>query len=1419
MTRYANASPADGTLQNLYWHPYNEGTVVNSSNTLTTNTLQVIGIHYDGSTLTMNRNGTTMSATTTSTANIVNATGTTNFLLGAWVSDVAANSFTNAGVTNFQLSELLFYNGTLAANERQDMEGYLTWKWNLQGSLSNAHPYLATNPGRIPLSQSPSLTSFVPTNLSNCLLWLDAADTASVLLTSSNTVSSWHDKSGNAYVLSQSTGSQQPLWTSNALMDMPGILFAGGATNQRLVSSSVSALNGIPGLTLFAVIRPTWTSGQGGINNPSFFGMRQAGTSTTKINYYIHNNYTAVDAYNGSSVVYHTGSNASTSLAKDWNLLYSATNNNGTNLAYFDGSLTADSKSISFGSGTNLPFSVGGNNNANEEWVGYIFEVIFYPYVLSHANRQLVEGYLANKWGLTLPAYHSYKEKTSYFLVVPPNAVKPVLNYSVNFTPLSIPGCQLWLDATDFKSFALSSSSVITQWVDKSLNRHRGVSTGSPTLVRNALGTLPAVSFNGSTQYFNFGNVNNLGTNQLFLFVVLKFNTTGNGSVLAKSLLGDASGRYSLLRESGTFIPLVSGATAANNNGATSDTTTSFRLVTMVWDRSNVTLYQNGTSISSNSLVDTTNLTNTYPFLLGAYNNASGGVPPHSGLYFNGFICEVLQYLAPLTSNQRQAVESYLSQKWNLKSLLPTNHLTFTAPAGLAPTLTLNRQLQGFRVNLVPVVLSSFTASNLTVSVSWSKLSTASYIVTLFSSSTNSIVGGTQVSRITTTNTTRTFSSLTAGTYYYALVQPTDLDRLGPITPTATAVATQPSAVSTPTLTISAGVASVSWSGSTAASSYTIQLYADGSLSQSTTGVTGTSTSFSNLVGNTNHYVRVIAVNAAGSSTASQSSTVLSTPNPVSTPTFSLSGLSVTVSWSAPTGGATSYTVQLYANGSVSQTTSGVTGTSTSFSSLSGNISYYAAVAAVNATGSSAVTNSATSLTVPSAPTLPTLSLPTPAPNTATVSWTAPTGGAASYTVQLYQNGGVYATNSGIGGTSTTFASVPGNANYFAIVTAVNATGSSSGAQTGTIGYALLPSPVEAGGIIVYPYSSTNTMGASIYNTPANNATNYFTRLFTSATEVSSGGTVIANLSGAQWSGGGAAYGPLTTNNWVYAQIWSSNAFGSNGPYQTATVRVTALTRTTAFRVFNNNAYMNFIFGTASASGILQLWGASGASAGVGEGRGAYVRGTHNYATATHYRATIGAGGETGKITWVDYNGRGGYGGYSMYGGTNLHGGGRTAWQRWSGSAWVDVAIAGGGGSANGDGNTGARVAGGHAAGSGIGFQGGGGTQSTAASGQSGGGGSTTAGGQSANAAYNGALGIGGSTPDINAGGGGGGFYGGGGAVGDPNQGGGGGGGSSLTSGLTSVTTLNGNGSITTQTNYLAPAAVGGNDGLLVIDM
>ena len=237
------------------------------------------------------------------------------------------------------------------------------------------------------------------------------------------------------------------------------------------------------------------------------------------------------------------------------------------------------------------------------------------------------------------------------------------------FIPTQVSGLVLWLDASDPTTITQSSGS-ISQWRDKSSSALTATGVSNPTLVANIQNGFPGISLDGSTQYFNLGNNLNMGTNQIYIFIVSKFNSTADGAIIGKSLYGSQGGRYSLLRN-GAMIPLIeAGGGVVNNSGLNSDTSTSARLLNMVWDRSTINLYQNGTSVFSVGLSDTSNLTTGNSLLIGAYQNGSGGTPPVAGFYMNGYIHEILMYFtstgSPLGDTARQQIESYLAQKWGL---------------------------------------------------------------------------------------------------------------------------------------------------------------------------------------------------------------------------------------------------------------------------------------------------------------------------------------------------------------------------------------------------------------------------------------------------------------------------------------------------------------------------------------------------------------------------------------------------------------------------------------------------------------------------------------------------------------------------------------------------------------------------------
>lgn len=67
----------------------------------------------------------------------------------------------------------------------------------------------------------PYYSDFSPRSIGGCRLWLDAADTSSVIL-SNGAITQWNDKSGFANNATQTTASNRPLY-SNSFVSLNGV--------------------------------------------------------------------------------------------------------------------------------------------------------------------------------------------------------------------------------------------------------------------------------------------------------------------------------------------------------------------------------------------------------------------------------------------------------------------------------------------------------------------------------------------------------------------------------------------------------------------------------------------------------------------------------------------------------------------------------------------------------------------------------------------------------------------------------------------------------------------------------------------------------------------------------------------------------------------------------------------------------------------------------------------------------------------------------------------------------------------------------------------------------------------------------------------------------------------------------------------
>jgi hypothetical protein len=300
------------------------------------------------------------------------------------------------------ICELAIFSGAHTTAQRQQIEGYLAWKWGIPFRL----PGGSTNTAAL----YKTLTSeFDPRSVGGCGAWFDAADPATFQFSSGSNVSRWLDKSGlQNHAL---TIAGNPTLTASTLNGRAVVTFSG---TQNMQSPYAPTATTTP-QTIVAVLRPSVitggrmavtlgtstsytdpppraslmldsSSGTGWFLGGGFAGLNGASVGTTST--------TRTDIV---VCTWYGGSNGNTSL-------------NGTQGADSTATTTTLRPKASSGClliGANID---AGTNTTHFPFSGYIAEVLVYGTALAVADRQRIEGWLAWKWGLRsqLPALHPY---------------------------------------------------------------------------------------------------------------------------------------------------------------------------------------------------------------------------------------------------------------------------------------------------------------------------------------------------------------------------------------------------------------------------------------------------------------------------------------------------------------------------------------------------------------------------------------------------------------------------------------------------------------------------------------------------------------------------------------------------------------------------------------------------------------------------------------------------------------------------------------------------------------------------------------------------------------------------------------------------------------------------------------------------
>ena len=590
-------------------------------------------------------------------------------------------SFTDRKWIGF-ISEVISYNTPLTVLQRQQVEGYLAWKWGTQGVLVASNPYKTGAPQALPTINSAQVgtipltiqknRNFIPTSINNCVIWLDAKDPLAngTVLSDATTIPIWYNKVSGSSNATTFSGKSPPVLSNASFNGSPSVYF-NGTTQMLYIGSNVQTTQNA---TFCMVTRP--------INSNSITTPFNI-TFTTQIDQRKDTGGNSLRTFSANKIeIRDSAGNYQSSPTYTPPTLQIQVWRDKLNLGqgYVNGTLnyTASgtyNQQASDGYGINI----GGHFGYNVSETFYLAEFLVYNEYLTDSQYQQVEGYLAWKWGLvaSLPAGHPYKNINNNYNPFP--STTPALTRSISsiFKPTNYAGCQLWLDAWDplGNGSRQKNPLTLTSWVDKSSSaRHATMFNGtnisySPTAFNNR----PAFLF---TQTQNMSSAAAAGTFPTSFTFFMVYQRTGGGTydTLVTRGVGNLAAPIDFYTNisTGNFSRNIGNGTAQADYNTTSGS-----------NFTNVTTpslyYANATAASG--LLDAFNFaTPTDPssgILTGVYYADNGtaiyiGTRADSVTKLTASVAEVIVYSTTPSDPQRQTIEGYLAWKWGLQ--LPASH-------------------------------------------------------------------------------------------------------------------------------------------------------------------------------------------------------------------------------------------------------------------------------------------------------------------------------------------------------------------------------------------------------------------------------------------------------------------------------------------------------------------------------------------------------------------------------------------------------------------------------------------------------------------------------------------------------------------------------------------------------------------------
>ena len=245
----------------------------------------------------------------------------------------------------------------------------------------------------------------------NLSFWQDAADLSTITIATG--VSEWRDKSGNGRHFTQATGANQPSYSDTGFLGRPGITFDGSNDNLLLTGISAQITNQTHGV--YWVFRRISGNAGGSGYNPTI-SIRAANGADAGALHYVKN----TSGFGASYPYYGQPTNASydltsgTAYQNDIGYVMSFQANAPSAATAWsvhrNGTLEGNTNTIGTPS-TNNDGYVLAHQITPTRYLNCVFGEVLMVQNANTRVRQLIEGYLAAKWGVMLAASHPFANR------------------------------------------------------------------------------------------------------------------------------------------------------------------------------------------------------------------------------------------------------------------------------------------------------------------------------------------------------------------------------------------------------------------------------------------------------------------------------------------------------------------------------------------------------------------------------------------------------------------------------------------------------------------------------------------------------------------------------------------------------------------------------------------------------------------------------------------------------------------------------------------------------------------------------------------------------------------------------------------------------------------------------------------------